>query len=47
MAIRTTVDIPEPLHNQLRDRAARCGTSIRWLMVRALEQVYTGDPKGD
>jgi hypothetical protein len=47
MAIRTTVDIPEPLHDQLRDRAERSGTSIRWLIVRALEQVYTGDPKGD
>jgi hypothetical protein len=47
MAIRTTVDIPEPLHDQLRDRAERSGTSIRLLIVRALEQVYAMGQKGD
>ncbi len=46
MAIRTTVDIPEPLHDLLRERAARSGTSIRALVIRALEQVYAGRGKG-
>jgi hypothetical protein len=40
MAIRTTVDIPEPLHERLRHRAERSGTSIRALVIRALDQVY-------
>ena len=40
MAVRTTVDIPEPLHDRLRHRAERSGTSIRRLIVHALEQVY-------
>jgi hypothetical protein len=40
MAIRTTVDIPEPLHERLRHRAERSGTSIRALIIRALDQVY-------
>jgi hypothetical protein len=40
MAIRTTIDIPEPLHERLRHRAERSGTSIRALVIRALEQVY-------
>ncbi len=44
MAIRTTVDIPEPLHRRLRHRAAQSGTSIRSLIVQALEQNY-GEPK--
>jgi hypothetical protein len=41
MAVRTTVDIPEPLHDQLRRRAESTGTSIRSLIVRAIEQTYT------
>jgi hypothetical protein len=47
MAIRTTVDIPEPLHDQLRERAERSGTSIRSLIVRAIEQVYVEPKRGD
>jgi hypothetical protein len=43
MAVRTTVDIPDPLHDQLRRRAERSGSSIRRLIVHALEQAYT-DP---
>ncbi len=43
MAVRTTVDIPEPLHHRLRDRAERSGTSIRSLIVSALEETYA-DP---
>jgi hypothetical protein len=47
MAIRTTVDIPEPLHDRLRHRAERSGTSIRALIIRALEQVYSERKKGE
>ncbi len=47
MAVRTTVDIPEPLHDRLRHRAQSSGVSIRNLIVRALEQTYDGPPKGD
>ena len=38
--IRTTVDIPEPLYERLRDTAERTGSSIRSLIIRALEQTY-------
>ena len=40
MAIRTTVDIPEELHDRVRRRAERSGVSIRSLIIRAIEQVY-------
>jgi hypothetical protein len=46
MAVRTTVDIPEPLHEMLRHRAERSGTSIRSLIIRALDQVYSKGDKG-
>lgn len=45
MAIRTTVDIPDPLHNQLRHRAESTGLSIRSLIVRAIEQMYMDSSK--
>ena len=40
MAVRTTVDIPNPLHDALRRRAQRTGVSIRSLIVGAVEQTY-------
>ncbi len=40
MAVRTTVDIPEPLHDRLRSRAELTGTSMRSLIVQAIEQTY-------
>lgn len=40
MVVRTTVDIPEPLHNALRQRAEKSGASIRSLIVRAITQTY-------
>ena len=40
MAVRTTVDIPEPLHDRLRNRAEKCGASIRSLIVHAIKQAY-------
>jgi hypothetical protein len=46
MAVRTTVDIPEPLHDRLRRRAESSGTSIRSLIVSAIEQTYPGPAKG-
>jgi hypothetical protein len=45
LAVRTTIDIPEPLHDRLRDRAERSGASIRSLIVRAIEQTYPGSTK--
>lgn len=47
MPVRTTVDIPEPLHDALRQRAERSGASIRSLIVRAIEQVYSEPKKGE
>lgn len=46
MPVRTTVDIPEPLHDRLRRRAESSGTSIRSLIVRAIEETYA-EPKGE
>ena len=46
MAIRTTVDIPEPLHAALRLRAQHSGTSIRALVIGAIEQAYATPKKG-
>ncbi len=45
MAVRTTVDIPEALHDRLRHRAERSGASIRSLIVRALEETYADTGK--
>lgn len=45
MAVRTTVDIPEPLHDLLRQRAQRSGASIRSLIIRAIQQVYIEENK--
>jgi metal-responsive CopG/Arc/MetJ family transcriptional regulator len=41
MPIRTTVDIPESLHDRLRRKAENSGVSIRSLIIRAIEQTYT------
>lgn len=41
MSVRTTIDIPEQLHAELRERAASSGTSIRSLIINAIEQAYT------
>lgn len=46
MSVRTTVDIPEPLHDRLKHRAQSSGVSIRSLIVRALEQTYAAPAKG-
>jgi hypothetical protein len=46
IAIRTTVDIPEPLHETLRHRAAQSGTSMRALILRAIEDANSKKRKG-
>jgi hypothetical protein len=46
MPVRTTVDIPEPVHDALRHRAQKSGVSVRSLIVRALEQAYCQQRKG-
>jgi len=46
VAIRTTVDIPEPLHDALRYRAAQSGTSMRALIIQALQEAYVKKRKG-
>jgi hypothetical protein len=46
VAIRTTVDIPKPLHEALHHQAAQSGTSKRALIIRALEEAYSKKRKG-
>jgi hypothetical protein len=47
MAVRTTIDIPEPLHQELQQRARRSGTSIRALVIGAIEQAYRDRRNGE
>jgi hypothetical protein len=47
MPVRTTVDIPDPLHEALRQRAQKSGTSVRSLILKAIEQSYTLPKNGD
>ncbi len=47
MAVRTTIDIPEPLHETLLDRAKALGTSVQALIIRAVEDVYCPPLKGE
>jgi hypothetical protein len=48
MAVRTTIVLPDPLHERLRGRARETRTSMRMLILQALEQTYpeprTGTP---
>ena len=46
MAFRVTVGIPETLHERLRRRAQDTGTSMRTLIVQAIEQAYAEPRKG-
>jgi len=45
MAVRTTVDIPESLYDRLKRRSESSGTSIRSLIVRAIDERYTESGK--
>ena len=47
MPKRVTIDIPEPLHDVLRQRARKSGTSIRALIIRAIEHSYGGRKEGE
>jgi hypothetical protein len=40
VAVKTTVELPEDLHEELRRRAENAGTSVQSLIVIALEQTY-------
>jgi hypothetical protein len=40
MSVRTTIDIPDDLHAELRRRAAAERTSIRSLVTTAIETTY-------
>ncbi len=46
MAVRTTIDVPQHMHDKLRHRAQQSGTSIRALIVRAIEQTYRDRKSG-
>jgi hypothetical protein len=46
MPVRTTIDIPGELHENLRRRAEQTGASIRSLVIAAIEQVYSGKKGG-
>lgn len=37
--MRITIDIPAPLHQRLKSRAAHEGSSVKRLIVRGVEQV--------
>jgi len=45
VAIRTTIHIPELLHDRLRHAAQQSGSSIRALIVRAIEETYSQGKK--
>ena len=38
-SIRTSLDIPAPLHRQLHEAAARRGCSARQLILRSIERL--------
>jgi len=42
--VRTTVDIPTPLYQQLRERAAKEGSTIKKLVVQGIEEVLNPKP---
>ena len=45
MPARTTIELPELLHERLKERAQTSGVSIRSLIVRAVEDAYTDTGK--
>jgi hypothetical protein len=47
MAVRVTIEIPQSLHIRLRQRTKSSGTSIRALIVRAIEETSTEPKKGE
>jgi hypothetical protein len=47
MPVRVTIEIPQPLHDRLRQRAESTGTSMSSLIVRAIEETYAEPKKGE
>jgi hypothetical protein len=47
MPVRTTIVLPDLLHDWLRRRAESSGTSIRSLIVQAIEETYAEPKKGE
>jgi hypothetical protein len=47
MPVRVVVDIPEPLHQRLQQRAESSGASIRSLILQAIEETYAEPKKGE
>ena len=43
-AIRTTVDIPDPVYRRLKTRAAREGSSVKELVLRGVERELEQTP---
>ena len=46
MPARTIVELPESLHERLKERAMTSGVSIRSLIVQAVEHTYAEPKKG-
>jgi hypothetical protein len=46
MPARTTIELPQSLHERLKERSFASGVSIRSLIVRAVEQTYAEPRKG-
>jgi hypothetical protein len=42
--VRTSLDIPAPLHRKLHEAAARRGCSARQLILRSIEQLVAEEP---
>jgi metal-responsive CopG/Arc/MetJ family transcriptional regulator len=45
MPARATIELPESLHQRLKERAQTSGVSIRSLIVRAVEDTYAAPEK--
>jgi hypothetical protein len=46
MPARTTIELPELLHERLKARSRSTGVSIRSLILRAVEETYAEPKKG-
>ena len=46
MPVRVTIEIPQALHDQLRQRAKSTGTTMRSLILQAIEDTYPDTGKG-
>ncbi len=40
MAVKVTIEIPQTLHDRLRQRAKSTGTTMRSLIMQAIEDTY-------